>query len=236
MRHIITLSVLVITLGIACKKDDPEPIIINPCGVDFSTTLHYLAIGDGFSSGRYLQEGEAWTERMEALLESRGEVLSEFESLGSVTATTADLLEELDNADPACFNLATIMVGAHDHFTSRPLAEFRADYRSLIQQMVSLTGQANRVTCVSLPDYSVTPGLPFTTGSPSTAQNQIEAMNAIILDEAEQLGANYADIYPISQSLYSNLDAYVPNDSLHADADQHTVWAELIFAVAEANL
>lgn len=50
---------LAIVLLTGCKDDDEDEFLIDPCGIDFNTTVHYLAVGDGFSSGQYLSPADA---------------------------------------------------------------------------------------------------------------------------------------------------------------------------------
>jgi len=173
---------------------------------------------------------------MDSLLASRGHILNSFQSIGATDGTTAGMLETLNQTEPNCFNTVTILAGAHDHFQGTSLEEFRSDYRALVAEMIALTSNASRITCVSLPDYSSAPGLPSSAGSSADAEQRILDMNAIILEESLAAGAGYANIFPLSESAYENLDAYVAEDQLHPDADQHRLWAEIVFAVLEANL
>ena len=221
---------------VACKKDQPSPLIINPCGIDFGTSLHYIAIGDGFSNGQFLNSADAWPSKVVVRLDTLNYEVSDFVFFGGNDMTTAELYASLNASGLDCKNVATIMVGAQDHFEGRTLEEFRADYRQLISRVITLVGSAHRVTCVSLPDYSSTPGLPASAGTEAVAEARIMDMNEIILDESVMAGANYANIFPISQSAYEGLDAYVPQDELHANAFHNELWAEIIVAVLEANL
>jgi hypothetical protein len=229
------IAVLFLSLS-ACKKDKAEPLIINPCGIDFGTTLHYVAIGDGFGSGQYLDQSDAWPSKLVDRLDTLGYEVTDFSFFGGVEMTSAEMLTSLNAAGINCKNVATILVGAEDHFTGRTLEEFRADYRALIARVKTLVSDPDRVTCVSLPDYSSTPGRPPGLGTEAEVEAHIMAMNEIILDEAVMAGVNFANIFPISQSAYEGLNAYVPQDQLHATAFHNELWAEIIVAVLEANL
>jgi lysophospholipase L1-like esterase len=219
----------------ACKKDNDNNLNINPCGIDFNTTLHYVAIGDGFCSGLYLDATEAWPSIVVTRLEDQGFQVTDFSVFGAVDATSQDLNAQVNTNNPTCKNVATIMVGAQDQFEGRSLDEFRADYRSLINKAVALTGSVDRVTCVTLPNYSSAPGLPSSAGTTEMAEAKLMAMNAIISEETDMAGVNLANIFPISGSLYANANAYTPEDELHADADQQLAWAEIIAFVIQSN-
>lgn len=231
----LTTILFCILLIAACKKDDKKELIINPCGIDFNTTLHFVAIGDGFSSGIYLEPTEAWPSIVVGRLEDQGYQVTDFSVFGAVDASSQDLNAGLNSNNPTCKNVATIMVGAQDHFEGRSLEEFRADYRSLITKAVTLTGNTHRVTCVTLPNYSSAPGLPASAGTEAQAETTLMAMNSIIAEETGLAGVNLADIFPISGALYENAGAYTPEDELHADADQQLAWAEIIAFVIESN-
>lgn len=195
-----------------------------------------MAIGDGFSLGQFVPEDEAWPSRMDSLLASRGHVMNSFQHICESDHTAADLLQAVNQTNPDCYNTVTILVGANDHFQGKSNDDFRINYRDLLEEMIALTGNTSRVTCVSLPDYSSAPGLPNSAGNPIQAEQRIQELNAIILEESLAAGAEFANIFPLNESAYENLDAYVAEDELHPDVTQHELWAEIVFAVLEANL
>lgn len=213
----------------SCKKDEDETLVINPCGIDFESTVHYAAIGDEFSSGLYIAPEEAWSSRISEFIVDQGFTLSVFTQIGDNGDTAAELSSTLNtSSDANCKNLITLMAGANDQMTGRTAAQFQEDFSALLARAISITGSADRVICVTIPDYSVTPGLPASAGSAEEAKADIIAFNEIIMAETELQGARLADIYPISESAYQFL--YVPEDSLHADGDQHGLWANVISA------
>ncbi|NNC82443.1 MAG: hypothetical protein HKN79_02620 [Flavobacteriales bacterium] len=226
--------IIALLLLFACKKESAETLIIDPCGIDYATTVHYGAVGDEFSSGLYIHSDSAWTDQIAEYIESQGHVVSAYEQIGEYGDLTSALSMHMElEAEAKCKNLITLMCGAHDHWSGRTSAEFQTDFAALLIKAISRTDDPSKVICVTLPDYSSTPGLPTSAGSPEEAQAMIEAYNQVIISEAQSRGARIADIYPISQSAYQFL--YVPEDSLHASADQHAIWANVIAEqVAEA--
>ncbi|NND93877.1 MAG: hypothetical protein HKN45_03375 [Flavobacteriales bacterium] len=213
----------------SCKKDDEVPIQIAPCGIDFNTTAHYMAIGDEFSSGLFITPTEAWPQHIVDFIEDQGIGVSEFVILGDIGATTEEISDLFENSmDSECKNLVTIMAGASDQLSGVSASEFQLAFEELLAQAIGITDDADKVICVTIPDYSIAPGLPPSAGTPDEVKLEIEAFNQIISQKAESLGARIADIYPISESAYQIL--YVPEDSLHADADQHSIWANVISA------
>jgi hypothetical protein len=62
--------------------------------------------------------------------------------------TSAERLTKLNASGLNCKNVATINVGAEDHFTGRTLEEFRADYRALITRVKFLLIDPERITFV----------------------------------------------------------------------------------------
>ena len=229
MKYSFTYLLILAIALVSCKKDEEETLVIDPCGIDFSTTIHYGAVGDEFSSGLFISADSSWSKSMEQYIIDQGFTLSAFAQIGGEGNTAADLLEAMDN-DPnaACKNLITLMCGTHDQLNGRSESQFQQDYTELLAKVISRAGSGERVVCVTIPDYSITPGLPASAGTPEEANADIQAYNAIITSAADAQGARLADIYPISQSAYQIL--YVPEDEFHPDEDHHLLWANVIAA------
>ena len=226
MKQTFGLALVLLTL-LSCKKDEEESLVIDPCEIDYSTTVHYGAIGDEFSSGLFISADSSWSQLLSNYIVDQGYTLSVFAQFGSEGSTTADLFQLMDNdTDAACKNLITIMCGTHDQLNGVSSADFQADFAELLQKAISRTGNAGRVVCLTIPDYSITPGLPASAGTPQEANVDIQAFNAIISAEVDAQGARLAYIYPISQNAYQFL--YLPEDEFHAEVHCHlktsTLW------------
>jgi len=229
MKKYFLLVLSIIVLSSSCKKDDPGIIIIDPCGIDFETTVHLTIFGDDFSQAVHIEEDEAWPTLVDQFIEDQGYILSESTPISEYGIKTSEL-DALLNGNPnvECKNLVALMIGVNDQLEGRTTSQFESDYSNLLNTAISIAGSAQRVVSVTLPDYSITPGLPSSAGTPEEALADIEAYNTVIRTISEERGTRLADIFPISQSAYQIL--YVPEDSFHADADHHRLWANVISA------
>lgn len=231
--YVLIISLVIFSLT-GCKKDSAS-VLINPCGIDFETTVHYVAIGDEFSSGVHIAPSTAWPYQLVDLMHDQGHIVSEFSFIGAEDLSSSELESSLNSSNNTdCKNLVTLMAGVHDQLEQKSLAEFRADYTSLLQKAITVAGTSDRLICLAIPDYSISPGLPASAGTPESAGQMILDYNEIIAEECETAGVHFADIYPISHSAYQIL--YVEQDEFHPDEDHHSLWANLVFGVAQSIL
>lgn len=234
MIRLITITLILLTAAAGCKKDDDESLVINPCGLDFNTSINYAAIGDEFSAGLFLSEGEAWPNDVVAHIEGLGYVLNEFVMVGADGSETNDVLSTWNAAGVKnCTNLATIMTGTHDLLTGASAEQFKTDYLALVSSVALSVTDLNHITCVTLPDYSSAPGLPSSAGTTAQVLQRITAYNAVIQEVADELGVQVADIFPPSQVSYN---VTLAEDDFHPNADQHSLWANSISFTVENGL
>ena len=232
MKKLLTLLTLVFLLS-GCKKDE-ETFTINPCGVDFNTTVKYMAVGDEFCTGFSLQANEAWPNKVRAYLIDNGYPEAQLAIIGQNGLDSPGLNAFITgNANTDCQNLSTVMVGVHDLLAGRTPSEFKTDFSALISKVIDLTGSTAHVTCVTLPDFSQAPGLPVSAGTPAEAKVKIEAYNVAIAEVSTELGVGFADVYPISEPSYSDM---LTADEFHANGDQHFLWANVISGIVEDGL
>ena len=73
--------------------------------------------------------------------------------------TTGDLSRALVQTGPlAPFDLVTLLIGVNNQYRGRSEAEYRQQFRSLLQRAITYAGDdATRVIVLSIPDWSVTP-------------------------------------------------------------------------------
>jgi hypothetical protein len=193
MIRLITITLILLTALAGCKKDDDESLIINPCGLDFNTSISYAAIDDEFSADLFLTEGESWHNNAVTHIEGLGYVLNEFVMVGANGDKTNDVLSAWNAAGVKnCKNLATIMEGSHDLLAGTSAAQFKTDYHALVSSVALSITDLSLITCVTLPDYSSAPGLPSATGTTEQVLQRISAYNTVIQEVADELGVQIA--------------------------------------------
>ncbi len=217
----------------SCKKDS-ETLQINQCGVAFEASLKYVAIGDEFNTGLFLQDDDVWPTDVQEYLSENGYAETEITIIGEENLTTEDLSSFIQgNPDTDCKNLSTVMVGVHDLLAGLSTADFKSDYSALVDDVIGYTGSALRVTCIGLPDFSQVPGLPSSAGTAQEVKSKILSYNGAIAEVSAEKGVGFADIFPISEPSYPLM---LTDDDFHPNADQHQLWATVVSGVVEEGL
>lgn len=137
--------------------------------------------------------------------------------------TTDELAAALDAHPPAPpFDLVTLLAGVNDQYRGRALANYRAEFRGLLERAIGYAGgRAGRVVVLSIPDWGMTP---FASGRPNVSA-EIDAFNAVNRAGAERAGARYLDVTPISRAVASAPSLLAP-DGLHPSGAMYAQWAD----------
>ena len=198
-----------------------------------------LFLGDSYTIGEGVQEGERWPSQLLALLGEGGEPAPEGVVVAR-TGWTADELraaieerrEELEAKAP--FPLATLLVGVNDQYRGGAAEAFRASYRRVLEVAVGFAGgDPRRVLVPSIPDWGVTP---FAEGREREAiAAAIDAFNAVVRAEAERVGARFVDLTPLSRERGDD-PAFLAEDGLHYSGAMYALWAARLRPVAREIL
>jgi lysophospholipase L1-like esterase len=204
-------------------------------GGDARMTMRFLALGDSYTIGEAVAEGERWPVQLAALLRARGVDVGEPEIIATTGWTTDELSAGIDRAAPAGpYALVTLLIGVNNQYRGRPADEYRTQLHALLARAVDLAGgDARRVVVVSIPDWGVTP---FAEGR-DRAQigREIDAFNAIGRDETERAGARFVDITPGSRAAAHDPPLTAP-DGLHPSGKMYGGWARDVLPAAYAAL
>jgi lysophospholipase L1-like esterase len=199
-------------------------------------TLRLLALGDSYTIGESVPEAERWPNQLVDLLRSHG--IADFaqpEIIATTGWTTDELAHGISRAKPRPpYDLVTLLIGVNNQYRGRPLDEYRQQFRALLHQAVGLTdGDPQRVIVLSIPDWGVTP---FAEGRDrDTIAREIDAFNAVNLEETAAVGAHYIDVTPFSRQAARN-SSLIAGDGLHPSGAMYRMWAELALPVATSTL
>jgi len=219
----------------ACSKED-ESMTNTPNTPDpdpeMPQALRYLALGDSYTIGESVAEIDRWPVQLASELSDKGFNVAETEIIAQTGWTTGELKQGIEAVDPqGPYDLVSLLIGVNNQFRGLDTAAFRLEFRELISLSISYAGNdTGRVIVVSIPDYGVTP----------FAQNmdtekiarEIDAFNAIKLDEAMDAGVAFVDVTPISRQA-AQYPSLIADDGLHPSAEMYAKWVELILPVAE---
>ena len=194
-----------------------------------------LALGDSYTIGEGLAEGERWPVLLAARLREQGIVVAAPRIVARTGWTTAELHAAIDAAKlSGPFDLVTLLVGVNDQFRGGTAEAYRKEFRATLQRAVEFAGGVPaKVIVLSIPDWGVTPFAADRDGAAIGAE--IDRFNAINREETERAGVPYVGITEISREARGNREL-IAGDGLHPSAAMYRRWVELVLPVAKQIL
>lgn len=196
----------------------------------------FLALGDSYTIGEGVADVERWPVQLAARLREEGRDIGDPRIIAMTGWTTDELSAAMDAAtlDPP-YALVSLLIGVNNQYRGRPLDEYRAQFRTLLQRALVLAGGvATQVIVVSIPDWGITPFARRKGRDPAGIARGIDAFNAAARAEAESAGAHWVDVTTISRAPGTRDQLVV--DGLHPSAAQYARWVETILPAAREAL
>jgi lysophospholipase L1-like esterase len=196
--------------------------------------LHYLALGDSYTIGEAVADGERWPALLVQRLRQAGVAIDDPRIIATTGWTTDELAQGMDAASLApAYGLVTLQIGVNNQYRGRSAPEYRKQFFMLLSRALALAGdQAAHVVVVSIPDWGVTRFAREQGRGRTRIAVELDAYNAIARDETQRSGARFVDITGISRT-HPEL---VADDGLHPSAAQYALWVEAIEPVVRAAL
>ena len=199
-------------------------------------SLRYLALGDSYTVGEAVPEAGRLPVQLARKLREEGFAeLEDPQVIATTGWTTDELSAGIDAASPAgTFDLVTLLIGVNNQYRGRPLDEYRAQFRELLERAISFAAcKRERVIVISIPDWGSTP---FAADRDRGAiSGEIDAFNDVNRDEANRKGARYVNITPISRRA-ADQPRLIADDGLHPSGKMYRLWVGLLLPEAEAAL
>jgi lysophospholipase L1-like esterase len=194
-------------------------------------TIRYIAIGDSYSIGEGASVNESWPAVMTRHLNAQG-VHVDLVANPSVTGWTTQ--QAIDRELPVFLkekpNFATLLIGVNDWVQGVDAEKFRKNFVHLLDQMLGVLRDKNRLLVVTIPDFGVTPtGPKYARGR--NISDGIASFNKIITEESAKRGLRLVDIFPLSKKMADDR-SLVAADGLHPSARAYAEWEKIISPVA----
>ncbi|MBI5825412.1 MAG: SGNH/GDSL hydrolase family protein [Chloroflexi bacterium] len=198
--------------------------------------IRYLALGDSYTIGESVHQNERWPNQLAELIN----LSPQFEGSGrgiKVTViartgwTTSELWEGIQEANPqGTYDMVSLLIGVNNQYRGYDIHEYREGFRFLLGKAIEYAdGNASHVLVLSIPDWGVTP---FASGRDrEQIAKDIDAFNAVNLEESQNAGVHYVDVTPVSREAVND-PALVAADGLHPSGKMYAEWAKLALPIA----
>ncbi|MEK6750942.1 MAG: SGNH/GDSL hydrolase family protein [Chloroflexota bacterium] len=198
--------------------------------------IRYLALGDSYTIGESVPENERWPNQLVELLKSSPQFeRSQREVEATIIArtgwTTSELWQGIQAANPqGTYDLVSLLIGVNNQYRGYDIHEYREEFRFLLGKAIEYAGgNASHVIVLSIPDWGVTP---FASGRDrEQIANDIDAFNAVNLEESRNAGIHYVDVTPVSREAVND-PVLVAVDGLHPSGKMYAAWARLALPIA----
>ena len=192
--------------------------------------IRYLALGDSYTIGESVDEAERFPNQLADFLKAGG-MPTEVTIIAKTGWTTSELWDGIQarQINPP-YDLVSLLIGVNNQYRGYDIKQYREQFVFLLNKSIQYAGgDPNHVIVLSIPDWGVTP---FAYGQDTTQiARDIDAFNAVNLEETEKAGAQYVDITPISREAVNDA-ALIASDGLHPSGKMYTEWAKLALPVA----
>jgi lysophospholipase L1-like esterase len=197
--------------------------------------IRILALGDSYTIGESVGEGERWPVQLAAALRERDVPAAKPTIIARTGWTTGDLEEAIHRENPqGTYELVSLLIGVNNQYRGLDIEEYRVQFRALLQQAIDLAGgQAGRVLVLSIPDWGVTPFAASRDGD--VIAGEIDRFNRVNRRETESLGARYVDVTAVSRRAATD-GTLIAEDGLHPSGKMYEAWVQLVLPEALAAL
>jgi lysophospholipase L1-like esterase len=202
-----------------------------PVGVGF------LALGDSYTIGEGVAPGERWPTQLVSALHRAGIALDDAQIVARTGWTTDELSAAMatQSLHPP-YALVTLLIGVNNQYRGRDLANYRQEFRALLERAIDLAGRRpGHVIVVSIPDWGVTRFGRASGRDGAQIAREIDAYNAANAEIAKMLHVGYADVTAVSRAGADHADALTA-DGLHPSASMYARWAASIAPLAQTAL
>jgi len=193
--------------------------------------IRYAAIGDSYSIGEGASPNESWPAILTRHLNAQGlhvDLVANPSRTGWTTQQAID--HELPIFVAARPTLATLQVGVNDWVQGVDEETFRKRFVALVDQMLGVLPDKNRLLIVTIPDFGVTPTGPRYARGRNISEG-IAAFNKIVIEESARRGLRIVDVFELSKKMGTD-HSLVATDGLHPSAKEYAEWEKIIFPAA----
>jgi lysophospholipase L1-like esterase len=193
--------------------------------------IRYAAIGDSYSIGEGASPNESWPAVLTRHLNAQGVNVDLVANPSRTGWTTQQAIDhELPIFVAAKPNFATLQIGVNDWVQGVDAETFRKRFVALVDRMLEVLPNKNRLLIVTIPDFGVTPTGPRYARGRNISEG-IAAFNKIVSEESPKRGLRVVDVFQLTKRM-DNDPTLVAADGLHPSAKAYAEWEKIIFPAA----
>jgi lysophospholipase L1-like esterase len=211
-----------------------EFTVTSDLGEHHMPVFRYLALGDSYTIGESVPEGERWPNQLAERLKAE-EIQTEVTIIARTGWTTDELWQGIQASEIQLpYDLVSLLIGVNNQYRGYDLSEYREQFGFLLKKSIEYAGgESRRVIVVSIPDWGVTP---FASGRDSEKiAKEIDEFNQVNREEAEKAGTHHVDVTAVSREAVSD-ESLIASDGLHPSGKMYSSWAENVLPVAREIL
>jgi lysophospholipase L1-like esterase len=196
-----------------------------------TTPLNYLALGDSYTIGEGVSQGNSFPFQLVKKLREDGLKINDPHIIASTGWTTNELINAIkDRAIKDKFDLVTLLIGVNNQYRGYSKENYRVEFLDLLQIALRYADfNKDNVLVLSIPNWGITP---FAKGSKRNTfiiSKEIEDFNSVNKEEALQAGVAYVDIAIEFQRAASDL-SMLADDGLHPSGTMYAKWVNKLAA------
>lgn len=197
----------------------------------------YLALGDSYTIGEGVTEGERWPVQLARALRAHGTTIADPRIIAKTGWTTDELDAAIDAAEPLGeFDFVSLLIGVNNQYRSRGVDNYHAEFAALLERAIGFAGgRTDRVLVLGVPDWGATR---FGSGSGrdlAKVSRELDVYNAVAKAICAARGVAFVDITPLSRAR-GNEAAMLADDGLHPSALMYAAWTQQALPVARQLL
>ncbi len=195
----------------------------------------WLALGDSYTIGTSVDEGDRYVVQTVALLKTMGISMADAAIIATNGWTTGDLMSAVaDRSLNNGYDVVSLLIGVNNQYRGGSLEEYRQQFTALLQRAIQLAnGNPHHVVVISIPDYSVTP---FANGSDKQKiAREIDAFNEANRMIAAAYKVHYLYITDGSRKAAAD-PSLVAADGLHFSGKEYAIWSAQLVPIIKSIL
>jgi lysophospholipase L1-like esterase len=186
--------------------------------------MKILCLGDSYTIGEGVLFADNFPHQIAALLAAKNVDVQELSIVAKTGWTTDELIGPMEmQIKNNHYDAVTVLIGVNNQYRARTTAEFEVHLQYIINRAITFAqGDAQRVICISIPDWGLTP---FNTERDATEVSaQIDAYNAVVQQQAKLYNTHFVEITTSTRTNATNPD-YLALDGLHPSKLEYAIWA-----------